>query len=186
VQKPTPEPKPTPGPEPKPKPKPKPPRESALVIVVRWLAMVVAFAAMVGFATLLARATLTPSPGSVGIAHANLHPGNSLRRYFENYTVASALKQVGGNLLLGVPFGVLLPVLAPKARGLLRVLIITAVVMVLVELAQGAIVEGRSFDIDDVIMNTTGALLGWLLVGRRIGKAVHRPRLRTKGTAEKA
>ena len=94
--------------------------------------------------------------------------------------LASLGGHTGGNLLLGVPFGVLLPVLAPKARGLLRVLIITAVVMVLVELAQGAIVEGRSFDIDDVIMNTTGALLGWLLVGRRMGKAVHRPRLRRR------
>jgi glycopeptide antibiotics resistance protein len=178
-------PKPKPAPEPKPKPKPKPPREAWLVVAARWLAMAVAFVAMVGFAVLLARATLTPSPASVGIAHANLHPGRSLRQYFDRYTVAGALRQVGGNLLLGVPFGVLLPVLAPKARGLLRVLITTALVMVLVELAQGAIVEGRAFDIDDVIMNTTGALLGWLLVGRLMGKAVHRPRLRrTRGAAD--
>jgi glycopeptide antibiotics resistance protein len=149
--------------------------------------MAVAFVAMVGFATLLAKATLTPSHASVGIAHANLRPGTSLRQYFEQYTVSGALRQVGGNLLLGVPFGVLLPVLAPKTRGLLRVLIITGLVMVLVELAQGAIVEGRSFDIDDVIMNTTGALLGWLVIGRRMGKAVHRPRLRRRrGTADPA
>jgi glycopeptide antibiotics resistance protein len=183
--KPVPKPKSAPEPKPKPKPKPKPPREAWLVVAARWLAMAVAFVAMVGFAVLLARATLTPSPASVGIAHANLHPGRSLRQYFDRYTVAGALRQVGGNLLLGVPFGVLLPVLAPKARGLLRVLITTALVMVLVELAQGAIVEGRAFDIDDVIMNTTGALLGWLLVGRLMGKAVHRPRLRrTRGAAD--
>jgi len=150
------------------------------VVAARWLAMTVAFVAMVAFAAVLARATLTPSPASVGIAHSNLRPGSSLRQYFQHYTVAGAVRQVGGNLLLGVPFGVLLPVLAPKARGLLRVLITTALVMVLVELAQGAIVEGRSFDIDDVIMNTTGALLGWLFIGRRMGSAVHRPRLRRR------
>jgi glycopeptide antibiotics resistance protein len=45
--------------------------------------------------------------------------------------------------------------------------------MLLVELAQGAVVTGRAFDIDDVILNTTGALAGYLLLGRRLGRAVH-------------
>jgi glycopeptide antibiotics resistance protein len=134
----------------------------------------VAFVAMVAFAIVLARATLVPSAASEGIAHANLHPGSSLRQYVEDYTVVGAAKQLGGNVLLGVPFGVLLPVLAPKARGLLRVLATTALVMIMVELAQGAMVRGRAFDIDDVILNTSGALLGWLIVGRKLGRAVHR------------
>ena len=152
-----------------------PPRErrSPLAVVGRALAMAVAFVAMVAFAMVLAKATLAPSAASAGIAHPNLHPGSSLRQYVERYTFAGAVKQIGGNLLLGAPFGVLLPVLAPKARGVLRVLVITALVMVLVELAQGAMVEGRAFDIDDVILNTTGALLGWLFLGRLLGRAVH-------------
>jgi glycopeptide antibiotics resistance protein len=136
--------------------------------------MAVAFALMVAFAALLARATLEPSYASKGIAHSNVHPGASLRQYFQQYTVMGALRQVGGNLLLGVPFGVLLPVLAPKARGVFRVLLTTAVVMLLVELVQGAIVPGRAFDIDDVILNTTGALLGYVLLGRWLGRKVHR------------
>ncbi|WP_327417995.1 VanZ family protein [Streptomyces sp. NBC_01233] len=49
--------------------------------------------------------------------------------------------------------------------------------MTLVELTQGALVTGRVFDIDDVILNTAGALLGYLLIGRRLGRAVH-PRRR--------
>jgi glycopeptide antibiotics resistance protein len=105
-----------------------------------------------------------------------MHPGASLRRYYERYTMAGAIRQVGGNLLLGAPFGVLLPVAAPKARGVWRVLLTTLTVMVLVELTQGAIVAGRSFDIDDVILNTTGALLGYLVLGRRLGKWVRRGR----------
>lgn len=52
-------------------------------------------------------------------------------------------------------------------------ILLTGVVMVVVELAQGAVVEGRAFDIDDVILNTTGALLGYLLVGRRISHHYH-------------
>ncbi len=72
-----------------------------------------------------------------------------------------------------MPFGVLAPVVAPRTRGFLRILVLTAVVMLLVEVAQGALVTGRAFDIDDVILNTAGALLGYLLVGRRMSRAVH-------------
>lgn len=76
-------------------------------------------------------------------------------------------------MLLGVPFGILVPVVAPRTRGVLRVLLLTATVMLLVEFAQGALVTGRAFDIDDVILNTTGALLGYLLLGRRLSRVVH-------------
>jgi glycopeptide antibiotics resistance protein len=43
----------------------------------------------------------------------------------------------------------------------------------LVEFAQGALITGRAFDIDDVILNTSGALVGYLLLGRRLGRVVH-------------
>ncbi|MEU4096690.1 VanZ family protein [Streptomyces sp. NPDC026673] len=150
--------------------------------------MALAFVAMVAFGAVLARATLVPSYASEGLAHANLHPGASLRQYYERYTVAGAVRQVGGNVLLGMPFGVLLPVLAPKARGALRVVVTAGLVMILVELAQGAVVQGRAFDVDDVIMNTTGALLGYLFFGRRLGRAVHavRPAAPAPAAAAKA
>jgi glycopeptide antibiotics resistance protein len=72
-----------------------------------------------------------------------------------------------------MPFGLLLPVLAPRARGLIRVAAGTALVMLLVELIQGTVITGRAFGIDDVLLNTSGALLGYLLLGRRLGRAVH-------------
>jgi hypothetical protein len=34
-------------------------------------------------------------------------------------------------------------------------------------------VEGRAFDVDDVILNTVGALLGYLLLGHRLAAALH-------------
>ncbi|MFE5211378.1 VanZ family protein [Streptomyces sp. NPDC056600] len=145
---------------------------------LRALAMLAGFALLVGFAVLLARLTLEPSPASADLTHSNLRPGDSLRRYFETYEPLQALKQVGGNVLLGVPFGVLVPIVAPAARGMLRVLALTAVVMLCVELVQGSLITGRAFDIDDVIMNTAGALLGHLLLGRKLGRAVHARRTR--------
>jgi glycopeptide antibiotics resistance protein len=140
---------------------------------LRALAVLAGFALLVGFSVLLAKLTLNPSPASEALTHSNLRPGDSLRTYFTTYEPMQALKQVGGNVLLGVPFGVLVPVVAPAARGMLRVLALTAVVMLCVELVQGSLVTGRAFDIDDVIMNTTGALIGYLLIGRRMGRAVH-------------
>ncbi|MER7112562.1 VanZ family protein [Streptomyces sp. NPDC000229] len=146
----------------------------------RWgrvAAMLLAFAGMVAFAVVLARLTLEPSAASEPLTHSNLRPGDSIRDYLAQPALRDTVKQLGGNILLGVPFGVLLPVLVPRARGLLRVAAVTALVMLLVELVQGALITGRAFDIDDVLLNTSGALLGYLLIGRRLGRAVH-PRRR--------
>ncbi|MGW3727819.1 VanZ family protein [Streptomyces sp. NPDC000851] len=144
-----------------------------LPLIGRALAMACAFVVMVAFAVVLARVTLQPSPASEALTHSNLRPGRSLQAYLDQPALRDAIRQIGGNLLLGVPFGVLVPVLAPRARGILRVLLLTATVMLLVELAQGVMVTGRAFDIDDVILNTVGALAGYLLLGRRLGRAVH-------------
>lgn len=152
------------------------PRASWGRTVLRVLAVGVAFAGLVVFAAVLAKLTLVPSPASEELVTTNLRPGASLRKYAEDYTFLAACKQVGGNLLLGVPFGVLLPVLVPRQLRLVRVVLLTVVVMVLVELAQGAIVQGRAFDIDDVILNTTGALIGYVMLGRRFGRVAHRRR----------
>ncbi|EPD66555.1 MULTISPECIES: VanZ family protein [Streptomyces] len=153
--------------------KPVPRERHVLAFPVRLLAMVCAFAFMVAFAVVLARLTLEPSPASAALTHTNMHPGSSLRAYLDQPALRDAVKQIGGNVLLGVPFGILVPVVAPRSRGLLRVLLLTAVVMLLVEFAQGALITGRAFDIDDVILNTAGALLGYVLLGRRMGRAVH-------------
>ncbi|MDT0612570.1 VanZ family protein [Streptomyces lancefieldiae] len=150
-----------------------------LALLLRLSAMVCAFVFMVAFAVVLARLTLHPSPASEALTHTNLRPGRSLKAYLDQPALRDAVRQIGGNLLLGVPFGVLVPVVAPRTRGLLRVLLLTAVVMLLVESAQGALVTGRAFDIDDVILNTTGALVGYLLLGRRMSRAVHRRSART-------
>jgi glycopeptide antibiotics resistance protein len=155
------------------KPQPAPRERHVLAFPFRLLAMLCAFGFMVAFAVVLARLTLEPSPASVALTHTNLHPGRSLKAYLDQPALRDAVKQIGGNVLLGVPFGILVPVVAPGARGLLRVLLLTAVVMLLVEFAQGALVTGRAFDIDDVILNTTGALIGYVLLGRRLSRAVH-------------
>ncbi|WP_254886209.1 VanZ family protein [Streptomyces sp. NA02950] len=152
-------------------------RHSLRAQAARVLVLLLAFVCMVGFAVALARATLVPSPGSSDLVHTNMRPGASLRAYLDQPAIQDTIKQIGGNVLLGAPFGVLLPMLMPRARGAVRVVLVTGLVMVMVETAQGLIVEGRAFDVDDVILNTSGALLGYVLIGRLLGRALH-PRRR--------
>ncbi|GHJ93494.1 hypothetical protein SNE510_30130 [Streptomyces sp. NE5-10] len=146
---------------------------------VRALVALVALAGMVAFAVVLARLTLEASPESVSLTHSNLTPGRSIESYLNRPGFVETVKQLGGNIVLGVPFGILLPLLSRRARGFLRVALLTAATMLLVELVQGALVTGRAFDVDDVLLNTTGALLGYVLIGRRMGRAVH-PRTRPR------
>ncbi|WRZ08711.1 VanZ family protein [Streptomyces sp. NBC_00385] len=135
--------------------------------------LVAALLAMVGFSVVLAKVTLTPSPASEDLVTSNLRPGRSLRQYAEDYTFLAACKQAGGNLVLGMPFGVLLPVLVPRRLRMVRMVLLTVLVIIVVELVQGALVAGRAFDVDDVILNTAGALLGYLVLGRRLSHRYH-------------
>ncbi|MFB4426758.1 VanZ family protein [Streptomyces sp. QL37] len=142
-------------------------------LLLRAAVLAAAFVALVAFSVVLAKVTLTPSPASEDLVTSNLKPGRSLRQYAEDYTFLAACKQAGGNLLLGAPFGVLLPILVPRRLRMLRMTVLTVLVMAVVELAQGALVAGRAFDIDDVILNTTGALLGYAIIGRRVSHRYH-------------
>ncbi|MFD4903477.1 VanZ family protein [Streptomyces sp. NPDC058411] len=142
-------------------------------LLLRAAVLAAAFVALVAFSVVLAKLTLTPSPASEDIVTSNLRPGRSLRQYAEDYTFLAACKQAGGNILMGMPFGVLLPILVPRRLRMIRMTVLTVLVMAVVELTQGALVAGRAFDIDDVILNTTGALLGYALVGRRISHRYH-------------
>src|ERR687890_619093 len=78
-----------------------------LPLLVRLLAILCAFMFMVAFAVVLARLTLQPSPASEALTHTNLHPGRSLKAYLDQPELRDAVRQIGGNILLGLPFGVL-------------------------------------------------------------------------------
>jgi glycopeptide antibiotics resistance protein len=70
---------------------------------------------------------------------------------------------------------VLLPVVFVRLHGLGRIAIVAFLVSLAVETIQGTLVAGRAFDIDDVILNVTGVLLAYLLVGRKVATLVRDP-----------
>ncbi len=106
---------------------------------------------------LIALFTLTPT-GSL-TASVNLDPGAGLAAPWRSPTTTV---NIVGNLLLFVPLGVLLPAAARPLRSPLLLVPAAAAVSALVELTQYAYVPGRAADVNDILLNTAGALAGLL------------------------
>lgn len=70
-------------------------------------------------------------------------------------------RQLGLNILMFVPFGVLLPVVFPRLRRLWRTGLTGLALTLAIETTQ--YFTGRSADIDDVLANFTGALIGYAI-----------------------
>lgn len=70
-------------------------------------------------------------------------------------------KQLLLNIAMFIPLGVLLPVLFPRQRRFWLCALTALLTTLTIETLQYFM--GRSADIDDVIMNLAGGMLGWLL-----------------------
>ena len=83
----------------------------------------------------------------------------------------------GANILLFVPLGILLPLKWPRLDHPVTVTLITAVLSAAIEVAQYYMNAGRVAQVDDVIFNALGGLIGWGIVRvvRRINPAAVRP-----------
>ena len=92
-----------------------------------------------------------------GIGSSNFTPFKEMFRY----DIGSKLfiKNIGGNLLLFVPFGVFVSYYI-KNYKLFPVLVLSFISSLSIELTQYKI--GRVFDIDDIILNMIGGLLGYM------------------------
>ncbi|TDD19265.1 VanZ family protein [Nonomuraea diastatica] len=105
---------------------------------------------------------LTPSTGRTGVG---LVPFTDLADLAAAPWEA-VLVQVGGNLLVFAALGALLPVRSRAMSSTVRVAAVAAAFSVLVEVLQHALRLGRFSSVDDVILNTTGAVI-FALVTRR-------------------
>jgi glycopeptide antibiotics resistance protein len=145
-------------------------RPSWHVVVLRVLAVLLALAVLGVFFYYAFRLTLSPVEDN-GQAGGNTDPGRSLRFYLDDPT-PDALRQLGGNLMLLAPLGVLLPVVSVRLRGPVRLALLTAILSLIIEGTQGYLVLGRAFDIDDAILNVAGVVLAYLLAGRPLSLAI--------------
>ena len=114
-----------------------------------------------------------PLPGQV--VDDNLVPFHTLAIYFRNLSSGFWMRNLFGNLFLLLPLGLLGPVALPLLRRWWLILPLALLISASIELAQHWIPD-RSADVDDVIVNVAGALIGYLvLVAVRGLTGAHKP-----------
>jgi glycopeptide antibiotics resistance protein len=90
----------------------------------------------------------------------------TLRFQLDGGLTGFELRQIVGNLLLLLPLGVYGPILTPRLRSLAAILLAGVVLSAAIELGQLAIATAYGFpvrvaDVDDVLLNTIGAVAGY-------------------------
>lgn len=145
------------------------------VTPLRLLAVVVALGALGVFSYLAARLTLSPV-NDHGQAVGNTHAGRTLRFYLDRPSLTEAAKEIGGNVALLAPLGVLLPIVVSRLRGPIRIALVGGFLSLAIETVQGMFVVGRAFDVDDVILNTAGVLLAYVFIGRPLANLIRGPK----------
>ena len=91
----------------------------------------------------------------------NLTPGYTVRSMLEKGSHGQKIINLAGNVVIFAPLGLLPPLLWRRCRHFWAALGLSAGVSCLIEFLQ--LFVGRSVDVDDVILNTLGGLLGYLL-----------------------
>jgi glycopeptide antibiotics resistance protein len=114
----------------------------------------------------------------------NLVPVMNTIQSFKNASVhhkelpEHTLQNLIGNIIMFIPLGIFLPILAYRYRTLPHVIFLAFICSVSIETTQ--FIESffriyRYVDIDDVILNTTGAILGFILMNNLVLKKDKRP-----------
>ena len=95
----------------------------------------------------------------------NLKPFKEILRFWNNRESLGMLAVVlnlAGNVMAFMPFGAILPVLSRPARGAFQITMLSLEFSFLIECFQLMLRVG-SFDVDDMILNTLGGFLGYLV-----------------------
>ncbi len=111
----------------------------------------------------------------------NTVPLRTIRKAVASGSSTAAL-QVVGNALMLAPLAMLLPMLRPRLARWRRIIPICFAVSCAIELVQLSVslamgIHYKSFDVDDILLNTVGGVVGFgaFLLGRRIVRVVRRP-----------
>jgi glycopeptide antibiotics resistance protein len=92
----------------------------------------------------------------------NLVPFKSILGTLNNSWYMVPLKNIGGNCILLAPLGFFLPLLMKRNGSLRRTVLIGFAVSLTIEFIQLLVPQiHRSFDVDDLILNTIGIIIGY-------------------------
>lgn len=131
-----------------------------IIRTVSWILFIIYLVMMVYFLFFSEMLGRTPSD----TYHYNLKPFTEIQRYLVYYKKLGSfyvLLNLMGNVICFMPLGFVLPVLSYKNRNIFKVTFICFLCSVAVEITQ-LVSKLGSCDVDDVILNTSGGILGYL------------------------
>lgn len=102
--------------------------------------------------------------------HYNVIPFQTIKLYIVNrayFDLETWIKNLFGNIVLFIPLGVLIPLLNRKFMKSMLFIVMILAVLLSVELLQ-MVTKVGSFDVDDILLNTIGAVMGLAITKRYI------------------
>lgn len=97
-----------------------------------------------------------------GLGKANFLPFKTIRMYIEYSDRLNSFENLAGNILTFIPFGMLFPLLNAQRSGFLHVAANALVLTLGIEIFQ--LISGfGAFDVDDIILNCFGVVLGYIV-----------------------
>lgn len=108
--------------------------------------------------------------------HYNLVLFREIRRFWvyrESLGFTAVALNLLGNIMAFIPFGMILPVMSRRCRSFLFMTFLTFEFSLVVEVIQ-LIFKVGSFDVDDLLLNTIGGILGFCIF--RIVNRIRRQR----------
>ncbi|MEH7223989.1 VanZ family protein [Bacillus sp. JJ1566] len=96
----------------------------------------------------------------------NLTPFSTIKNYFtyyDHFPFYIWIINIAGNIGVFIPFGIVLPILFPKLSHFFLFLFAFVIGIFSLEVLQLFSKLG-SFDVDDIILNTVGAVIGFILL----------------------
>lgn len=116
---------------------------------------------------------------SIGIWNYNVDPFRSISSYFRFKTTPFAFINILGNIVAFCPLGFLIPTIFTKYRKLSKTLLICLIIIIGIESFQFVTMLGY-FDVDDIILNMTGCLIGYFVYSgfRILARKIAKPEFR--------
>ena len=91
---------------------------------------------------------------------ANLIPFHTIKNYLKQITRLHAMVNLVGNLLLLLPMAIYLPYFIKALRKLWKDTLAILAIILIIEITEYISKRG-SFDVDDIILNLLGAMIGY-------------------------
>lgn len=112
--------------------------------------------------------TLFPISINIEISHIykldNFVPFKNILNFIFEQGMSKTLSNIAGNILLFIPLSFLIYFSVQKVKSIIKTVTICAIISLLIEVVQfTGIPYMRQADIDDILLNTIGSLIGALI-----------------------